>query len=93
MKVKLRQETKDIILPRLRRIEGQIQGIINMVERDRYSLNVYNQLTAVKRALEKVALIVVNDYIRSHLSHSLKLDKDTDELIENLCKTIFRIIR
>ena len=48
--------TKDQLLKRLRRIEGQVRGIEGMVEDDRYCIDVITQIGAVQAALDKVAL-------------------------------------
>jgi CsoR family transcriptional regulator, copper-sensing transcriptional repressor len=46
--------TKDQLLKRLRRIEGQVRGIEGMVEDDRYCIDVLTQISAVQAALDKL---------------------------------------
>jgi DNA-binding FrmR family transcriptional regulator len=53
------------LLARIRRIEGQVRGIAKMVEDDRYCIDVLTQISAVNRALQAVALELLDD----HLSH------------------------
>ena len=48
--------TKDQLLTRLRRIEGQVGGLQRMVDEDRYCIDVLTQISAVQAALDKVAL-------------------------------------
>jgi CsoR family transcriptional regulator, copper-sensing transcriptional repressor len=48
--------SKDQLLARLRRIEGQIRGIENMVTDDRYCIDILTQISAAQAALDKVAL-------------------------------------
>jgi CsoR family transcriptional regulator, copper-sensing transcriptional repressor len=48
--------TKDQLLARLARIEGQVRGIERMVEEDRYCIDVLTQISAIQAALDKVAL-------------------------------------
>jgi DNA-binding FrmR family transcriptional regulator len=48
--------TKDQLIKRLRRIEGQVRGIQGMVEDDRYCIDVLTQISAIQAALDKVAL-------------------------------------
>ena len=48
--------TKDQLLARLARIEGQVRGIERMVQEDRYCIDVLTQISAVQAALDKVAL-------------------------------------
>jgi DNA-binding FrmR family transcriptional regulator len=57
-------ETKDGILKRLRRVEGQVRGIQRMVEDERYCIDVLQQITAAQAALDKVALALVEDHSR-----------------------------
>ena len=54
--------TKDQLLARLRRIEGQIRGIEGMVENDRYCIDVLTQISAAQAALDKVALGLLDDH-------------------------------
>jgi CsoR family transcriptional regulator, copper-sensing transcriptional repressor len=56
--------TKDQLLKRLRRIEGQVRGIEGMVEADRYCIDVITQISAVQAALDKVALGLLDDHAR-----------------------------
>jgi DNA-binding FrmR family transcriptional regulator len=54
--------TKDQLLRRLRRIEGQVGGIQRMVADDRYCIDVLTQISAVQAALDKVALGLLDDH-------------------------------
>jgi CsoR family transcriptional regulator, copper-sensing transcriptional repressor len=56
---------KAAVQRRLRRIEGQVRGLERMVEEDRYCVDVLDQVAAVTRALQAVALTLVDD----HLTH------------------------
>ncbi len=58
-------QDKDAYLKRLRRIEGQVRGLQRMVESDIYCIDILTQVSAVTRALQAVALGLVED----HLSH------------------------
>ncbi|MGB8385660.1 MAG: metal-sensitive transcriptional regulator [Dermatophilaceae bacterium] len=58
-------EHKDDHLRRLRRIEGQVRGIARMVEEDHYCIDVLTQLSAATRALQSVALGLLDE----HLGH------------------------
>jgi len=57
-------DTKDDVLKRLRRIEGQVGGVEQMVRDDRYCIDVVTQITAIQAALDKVALGLVDDHAR-----------------------------
>ena len=56
---------KEDLLKRLRRAEGQVRGIHRMVEEDTYCIDVLTQVSAATKALETVALALLDD----HLSH------------------------
>jgi DNA-binding FrmR family transcriptional regulator len=56
---------KDAYLARMHRIEGQVRGITKMIENDKYCIDVLTQVSAATRALEKVALGLLDD----HLGH------------------------
>ena len=58
-------DNKEDILKRLRRAEGQVRGIARMVEEDTYCIDVLTQVSASTKALESVALSLLED----HLSH------------------------
>jgi DNA-binding FrmR family transcriptional regulator len=58
-------DNKEQLLNRLRRAEGQVRGIERMVENDVYCIDVLTQVSAVTKALESVALSLLDD----HLSH------------------------
>lgn len=57
--------SKDELIKRLRRAEGQVRGIQKMVEDDTYCIDVLTQVSAATKALETVALALLED----HLSH------------------------
>jgi CsoR family transcriptional regulator, copper-sensing transcriptional repressor len=56
--------TKDELLARLGRVEGQVRGIARMVEEDRYCIDVLTQFNAVRAALDKIALGLLDDHTR-----------------------------
>jgi DNA-binding FrmR family transcriptional regulator len=56
--------TKDQLLARLRRIEGQVRGIQGMVQDDRYCIDVLTQISTIPAALDKVALGLLDDHAR-----------------------------
>ena len=58
-------QDKDAYLKRLRRIEGQVRGLQRMVEEDVYCIDVLTQVSAATRALQAVALGLLED----HLGH------------------------
>jgi DNA-binding FrmR family transcriptional regulator len=56
---------------RLHRIEGQVRGIERMVEEDRYCIDVLTQISAVSKALDALALEVLDDHVRHCVAGAL----------------------
>jgi CsoR family transcriptional regulator, copper-sensing transcriptional repressor len=75
--------TKDQLLNRLRRIEGQVRGVQGMVEDDRYCIDVLTQINAIQAALDKVALGLLDDHARHCVMGADPADQvdKTDELM------------
>jgi DNA-binding FrmR family transcriptional regulator len=57
-------ETKQELLARLARIQGQVGGISRMIEEDRYCIDVMTQINAIQAALDKVALGLLDGHAR-----------------------------
>ena len=80
------------LLPRLRRIEGQIRGITRMVEKRRYCIDVIQQLTAARKALDQVSLKVMNGHINTCVSESIRRREGASKINE-LMQTINRFVK
>ena len=59
------------ILNRLKRIEGQVRGIAQMVEQDRYCIDILNQMQAVKAALSKAESEILKDHAACCVSEAI----------------------
>jgi DNA-binding FrmR family transcriptional regulator len=75
--------TKDQLVARLRRNEGQVRGIQGMVADDRYCIDVLTQIAAIQAALDKVALGLLDDHAHHCVTGASADDRDakTDELM------------
>lgn len=88
----MKQETKKICQTRLKRIEGQVRGILKMVEDDRYCIDVITQVQAIAAALRKVEDEILNDHVRHCVEHAVasgdkKAQRDKiEELVEVLSR-------
>jgi DNA-binding FrmR family transcriptional regulator len=74
----VKRENKPRLLNRLNRIEGQVRGIVRMVEQDRYCIDVLTQLQAARAALARVE----TEMLRDHLGHCIEgaiVSGDADE--------------
>jgi CsoR family transcriptional regulator, copper-sensing transcriptional repressor len=82
--------TKDSLLNRLRRVEGQVRGIERMVEDDRYCIDVLTQISAVQAALDKVALGLLDDHARHCVAGAPDQVDKTDELMAAVARLMRR---
>jgi len=91
----MNDETKKSLVARLRRIEGQVGGLIRMVEDDRYCVDVLTQINAVRAALHKVEKQVLEDHVAHCIAHAFAHgDKGEQRVkIEELVETIGRMTR
>ncbi|OYX58046.1 MAG: transcriptional regulator [Brevundimonas subvibrioides] len=78
----MQPETTPKVINRLNRIEGQVRGIIRMVEDDRYCVDVLTQLQAVRAALNRVESEVLKD----HLDHCVMGAMTGDDLADRKAK-------
>ena len=83
--------TKDQLVKRLKRIEGQVRGVEGMVEADRYCIDVLTQISAIQAALDKVALGLLDDHAR-HCVMGAQGDEQADKT-EELMAAVARLMR
>lgn len=84
--------TKDQLLKRLRRVEGQVRGIEGMVEDDRYCIDVLTQISAVQAALDKVALGLLDQHA-NHCVIGAPDDQSKQEKTDELMAAVGRLMR
>jgi DNA-binding FrmR family transcriptional regulator len=84
--------TRNQLLNRLRRIEGQVRGVERMVEDDRYCIDVITQISAVQAALDKVALGLLDDHARHCILGGASDDRPED-LSDELMAAVARLMR
>ena len=88
----INEKTKKDVLPRLRKIEGQIKGIHRMIEKERYCIDIVNRVTAAQKALDQVDLIVMQRHIESCVTDAVKSDEGAP-IMGELMETIYKFIR
>lgn len=64
-------QNKDDVQKRLRRIEGQMRGLQKMVEDDRYCIDVLTQISSATKALEGVALTLLEDHLKHCVAEAI----------------------
>ncbi len=85
---------KQDVLKRLRRVEGQIRGLQRMVEEDTYCIDVLTQVSAATKALQSVALVLMQDHLGHCVSEALQEGGENATLkIEEATEAIARLVR
>src|ERR1044072_8641519 len=74
--------SKEDLLTRLARVEGQVRGIAGMLHDERYCIDVVTQINAARAALDKIVLGLVDDHVRHCLKGSPDVEADADELMD-----------
>jgi CsoR family transcriptional regulator, copper-sensing transcriptional repressor len=82
--------TKDQLLKRLRRAEGQVRGVQRMIEDDRYCIDVLTQIAATQAALDKVALGLLDGHVRHCIAEAPASERD--EKAEELMGAVGRLM-
>jgi DNA-binding FrmR family transcriptional regulator len=87
-------DDKEAIRKRLRRIEGQVRGLQRMVDDDRYCIDILEQISAATRALQSVALQLLEAHMGHCVAEAVKSggDEATDKLNE-ASAAIARLVR
>ena len=84
--------TKDQLVERLAKIEGQVRGVAKMVEQDRYCIDVVTQINAVRAALDKVGLGLLDSHVRHCLIGGHGGPSDPDEQAQELMGAVGRML-
>jgi DNA-binding FrmR family transcriptional regulator len=85
--------SKDQLLKRLSRVEGQVRGVSKMVEEDRYCIDVLTQIAAVQAALDKIALGLLDGHTRHCLTGEGEGPATPEEQADELMGAVGRILR
>ena len=83
-------ESKEEVLARLARVEGQIRGLQRMVEGDEYCIDILTQITAASKALKKVAVGLLDDHIRHCVAQG---SDERDDMVREATQAIERLVK
>ena len=89
------QPDKAALTRRLNRIEGQVRGITNMVEEDRYCVDILTQLAAVKSALDAVAMQLLENHATGCVQKAIKSangDKAGKDAIDEMLAVVKKLM-
>jgi DNA-binding FrmR family transcriptional regulator len=79
---------------RLRRIEGQVRGIARMVEREAYCIDILTQVSAASRALQGVALALLEDHMRHCIAEAVRIGGTVEDAkLREASDAIARLVR
>jgi len=85
---------KVAVLKRLRRIEGQVRGISGMVDDDRYCIEVLDQISAVTRAIQGVALALLDDHLAHCVADAVGAGgEEKDAMLAEASSAIARLVK
>ena len=88
--------TKDDLQKRLRRIEGQVRGLQRMVDADTYCIDVLTQVAAVTKALQGVALGLLDDHMRHCVTEAVRAGESEaggDDKVAEAMGAVGRLLR
>ncbi len=86
-------DNKQQVLTRLRRIEGQVRGLQRMVENDTYCIDVLTQVSAATRALQAVALALLEDHLAHCVTEAVREGSEADAKVREAADAIGRLVR
>lgn len=85
---------KDALVKRLKRIEGQVRGLQRMVEEDTYCIDILTQVSATTKALQSVALLLLEDHLGHCVAHALVEGGDVADLkIKEASDAVARLVK
>ena len=84
---------REQVQARLRRIEGQVRGLQRMIDEDRYCIDVLTQVSAVKAALDGVALLLLRDHTTHCVAEAIRAGDQGNEKVRELNEAVERLVR
>jgi CsoR family transcriptional regulator, copper-sensing transcriptional repressor len=84
------------LLRRLRRIEGQVRGIARMVEREEYCVDILQQTSALRAAVDAVAILILEDHVQGCVRTAAErgdADRYVEEVLDVVRRSLGRPIR
>jgi DNA-binding FrmR family transcriptional regulator len=84
--------TNEVLLTRLARVEGQVRGVCRMLDEGQYCIDVIDQITAARRALDRVALLVMRRHLNTCVKKRMAAGGGED-MTKELVDSIDRFLR
>jgi DNA-binding FrmR family transcriptional regulator len=87
-------DQKTALQKRLKRIEGQVRGLQRMVDEDQYCIDILVQISATTRALQAVAMNLLDDHLSHCVSEALTMGgPGADAKVKEAQEAIRRLVR
>jgi len=83
---------KEAILARMKKIQGQARGVEQMIESDRYCLDIVQQLTALSSAADEISMLMLENHIEGCVAEAIR-EEHGEAHIQELMKTIRKAVK
>ena len=85
-------EEREPLLQRLRRVEGQVRGLHQMLEQDRYCVDELQQINAITAAMREVSLMIVSQHVTAGIDRAVK-EGDVEAGVEEVRVVLRTLMR
>jgi DNA-binding FrmR family transcriptional regulator len=91
----INEKTIKILKPRIKRVEGQIRGVLKMVEKKEYCMDILQQISATQGALKSIASVILENHINTCVKETIesKKDKQIKEKVKELIEMYEKFIK
>ncbi len=86
------KQVQEDSLRRLKKIGGQVKGVQKMIEQRKYCIDIINQITAIRRALDVRSLKIMKRHVESCVTEAIKQDRP-QEKVDELMETIYKFVK
>ncbi|MEJ8543677.1 metal-sensitive transcriptional regulator [Brevibacillus borstelensis] len=80
----------DNVKNRLKRVEGQVRGVLSMMETDKDCKEVVGQLSAIRSAVDKAIALIVAENLATCIKEELAEGKDTDQVVQQAIQLLVK---
>ena len=85
-------QDKEQLKTRLKKIEGQVRGVQKMIDEDRYCVDILMQVAAIRAAVTKLGLQIMENHTRGCVTMGIKEDKG-DQYVDELMDVLLKFIK
>ena len=85
-------QNKEDLLNRLKKIEGQVRGVYKMVDEDRYCVDILTQVAAIRAAVTKLGMQIMENHTRGCMTKAIK-ENQGDEAVNELMDILMKFVK